>query len=62
MDAARALITAVLVVGVLVVVGWALAGGQAGSAAQVAAPVSGLAGIGMGWLFTTQSSRPPDDN
>jgi hypothetical protein len=64
MDAARVVITAVLTIGVLLVVLLALARGDSGAAAQYAAPVSGLAGICLGWLFTNQpptsrADRPP---
>lgn len=56
MDAARILITMILVLGVLAIVGWSLSLKDAATAAQYVAPVSGLAGIGLGWLFTNQRS------
>jgi hypothetical protein len=57
MDASRILITVILVLGVLAIVGWSLSLRNAANAAQYVAPVSGLAGISLGWLFTNQS--PP---
>jgi hypothetical protein len=57
-DASRIAITVILVLGVLAIVGWSLGFGNSSSAAQYAAPVSGLAGIGLGWLFTNQQSPP----
>lgn len=61
MDAARVVITATLTVGVLLVVLLALARGDSAAAAQYAAPVSGLAGICLGWLFTNQPPTPRAD-
>jgi len=58
MDAARIAITVLLILGVLAITGWSLASHNAGTAAQYVAPVSGLAGIGLGWLFTNQQSPP----
>jgi hypothetical protein len=55
MDAWRIVITLILVLGVLAIVAWSLSLRNASSAAQYAAPISGLAGIGLGWLFTNQS-------
>src|SRR4051812_29249863 len=49
MDAARVVITAVLTIGVLLVVLLALARGDSLAAAQYAAPVSGVASICLGW-------------
>lgn len=56
MDAARIAITGLLVLGVLVMVIWALVEHDPAVAAQYVAPVSGLAGIGLGWLFTNGRS------
>ena len=58
MDASRILITVILVLGVLAIVGWSLSLRNAAAAAQYVAPVSGLAGISLGWLFTNQQSPP----
>jgi hypothetical protein len=58
MDASRIVITVILVLGVLAIVGWSLSLRNASAAAQYAAPVSGLAGIGLGWLFTNRPSPP----
>ncbi|MGW0227964.1 hypothetical protein ACWDWO_06610 [Actinopolymorpha singaporensis] len=55
-DAARIAITILLVVGVLAMVIWALIEHDPTVAAQYVAPVSGLAGIGLGWLFTNGRS------
>jgi hypothetical protein len=61
MDAARIVITGVLVLGVLVIILLALRDKDPAAASQFAAPVSGLAGICLGWLFTNQrSAKPPD--
>jgi hypothetical protein len=73
MDGARIAITILLLLGVLGVVIWSLAAGDASSAATYAAPLTGLAGICLGWLFTsdhvptvlaaaggTRASRPDD--
>jgi hypothetical protein len=54
MDGSRIVITLILVLGVLAIVGWSLSLRNASAAAQYAAPVSGLAGIGLGWLFTNR--------
>lgn len=59
MDAWRTVITVILVLGVLAIVAWSLSLRNASSAAQYAAPISGLAGIGLGWLFTNQSPPSP---
>jgi hypothetical protein len=59
MDAWRIVITVILVLGVLAIVAWSLSLRNASSAAQYAAPISGLAGIGLGWLFTNQSPSSP---
>jgi|SRR5271170_810812 len=56
MDAWRIVITIILVLGVLAIVGWSLSVKNASAAAQYVAPVTGLAGIGLGWLFTNQQS------
>lgn len=58
MDAARIAITIILIVGVLAIVCWSLTVHNASTAAQYIAPISGLAGIGLGWLFTNQPSPP----
>lgn len=58
MDAWRIVTTVILVLGVLAIVGWSLSLRNASAAAQYAAPVSGLAGICLGWLFTNQQSTP----
>lgn len=58
MDASRIAITIILIIGVLAIVGWSLASHNASTAAQYIAPISGLAGIGLGWLFTNQPSPP----
>jgi hypothetical protein len=58
MDAARIAITIVLVIGVLGMVGWSLTLHNASTTAEYIAPISGLAGIGLGWLFTNQPSPP----
>jgi hypothetical protein len=52
MDGARIAITVLLLLGVLGVVVWSLAAGDAGNAATYASPLTGLAGICLGWLFT----------
>jgi hypothetical protein len=54
MDAWRIAITVLLVVGVIAIASWALRADTSNAAAEYLAPVSGLAGIGMGWLFTNQ--------
>jgi hypothetical protein len=48
MDASRIAITVILVLGVLGIVAWSLSLRNASSAAQYAAPISGLARIGLG--------------
>ena len=58
MDAWRMVTTIILVLGVLAIVAWSLSLRNARDAAQYAAPVSGLAGICLGWLFTNQQSSP----
>ncbi len=58
MDAARIVITAILVLGVLAIVSWSLSLQNASTAALYVAPVSGLAGICLGWLFTNQPNPP----
>lgn len=58
MDVWRVVTTVVLVLGVLAIVGWSLRLQDATTAAQYVAPVSGLAGICLGWLFTNQQSPP----
>jgi hypothetical protein len=61
MDGARIAITSVLVLGVLVIILLALREKDSTAASQFAAPVSGLAGICLGWLFTNQrSAQAPD--
>lgn len=50
-------ITVILVLGVIAVVLWTLAGKTGGTAAQFAAPISGLTGICLGWLFTRDDGR-----
>jgi hypothetical protein len=56
MDAWRIVVTIILVLGVLAIVGWSLSVKNASAAAQYVAPLTGLAGIGLGWLFTNQQS------
>lgn len=56
MDAWRIAITIILVLGVLAIVGWSLSAINVSAAAQYVAPITGLAGIGLGWLFTNQQS------
>jgi hypothetical protein len=58
MDGSRIIITLILVLGVLSMVGWSISTQNAADAAQYVAPISGLAGIGLGWLFTNQMSPP----
>ena len=58
MDVWRLITTVILVLGVLAIVGWSLSLRNATAAAQYVAPVSGLAGICLGWLFTNQQSSP----
>jgi hypothetical protein len=58
MDAWRIATTVVLVLGVLAIGIWSLSLRNASAAAQYVAPVSGLAGICLGWLFTNQLSPP----
>jgi hypothetical protein len=58
MDAWRIVITIVLVLGVLAIVGWSLSAANVSAAAEYVAPITGLAGIGLGWLFTNQQSPP----
>jgi hypothetical protein len=58
MDASRIVITVILILGVLAIVGWSLSLQNASAAAQYVAPVSGLAGICLGWLFTNQPNLP----
>jgi hypothetical protein len=58
MDVWRLITTVILVLGVLAIVGWSLSLQDATAAAQYVAPVSGLAGICLGWLFTNQQSSP----
>jgi hypothetical protein len=58
MDVWRLITTIILVLGVLAIVGWSLSLGDAAAAAQYVAPISGLAGICLGWLFTNQQSAP----
>ena len=58
MDVWRLITTVILVLGVLAIVGWSLSLRNAAAAAQYVAPISGLAGICLGWLFTNQQSSP----
>jgi hypothetical protein len=58
MDTIRAgfCIGLILVLGVVILVGL-LKGQSGGAISQLAAPISGLAGIGIGWLFSSGSGR-----
>jgi hypothetical protein len=58
MDVWRLITTVILVLGVLAIVSWSVSLGNATAAAQYVAPISGLAGICLGWLFTNQQSSP----
>ncbi len=58
MDAWRIVTTVILVLGVFAIVVWSLSPRNASAAAQYVAPISGLAGICLGWLFTNQLSSP----
>ena len=58
MDVWRLITTVILVLGVPAIVGWSLSLRDATAAAQYVAPISGLAGICLGWLFTNQQSSP----
>lgn len=58
MDAFRATFCSALIIVLAVVILAGLLKGQDGDQiSQLAAPVSGLAGIGIGWLFSGASSR-----
>jgi hypothetical protein len=57
MDSFRAMFCAALIVALAVVILVGLFKGQNGEQiSQLAAPISGLAGIGIGWLFSGASS------
>jgi hypothetical protein len=59
MDTYRVMLAGLLVLILFVVIIWAIAKGYGSDATQFATPVSGLAGIAIGWLFTTGSAALP---
>lgn len=56
LNRARIATVLALIVALFGVIIWALASGQS-DATQFATPISGLAGIAIGWLFTSDPSR-----
>ena len=57
MDAWRLVVSMVIVIGLVTVVIFAVASGKESNITQYSAPISGLAGIALGWLFTSNGMR-----
>ena len=57
MDAWRLIVAMILVLALAAVVILAVASGKKSNITQYSAPISGLAGIALGWLFTSNAAR-----
>lgn len=57
MDAWRLIVAMILVLALAAVVILAVASGKESNITQYSAPISGLAGIALGWLFTSNAAR-----
>lgn len=58
MDAWRLIVSMIIVFALAAVVILAVASGKESNITQYSAPISGLAGIALGWLFTSNAARP----